>query len=261
MTALVEQRSSPNLPSYLTPAVDHELRVCVSRLIPPISASLNRYSIEAFDAPSGSTRQALSIRRDNLDRWLQPAGMTEANKAYNGLVASMATATVDDETAVREMQGFIEATARLPLFALTAACTAFRNGVIGDGKWMPKPGQICIEAGKRVADLAKERREIHAVLTAEVKALRPDNDLRARNLSDAAALVAEGRSMAAASRTGKLTPEQIAEQKITAHAHDLMLKHGRPDPRPMPPLSPYLRHKLGLGDSDMVPDIASEDAA
>ncbi len=259
MNSVIEVRASAGLPSYLPAHVDRELRTCVTRLIPPITAGLSRYSIAAVDAPSPSMRQALSIRRDNIDRWLEPAGLAVAGECYKKLVLSMAAPNLTDADAAREMSTFVDATSKLPRFALEGSCDAFLTGKLGDGKWMPKPGQICIEASKRVADLAKERREIHAVLTAEVKEPEANASYKAQNLAEAAALVAEGRSMEQASRTGRLTPEQITEQKIAAHAAELMIKYGQPDPRPMPPLSPYLRDKLGLRDP--VPTTSSDEAA
>lgn len=245
MTALTEQRSSAGLPAHLPSSIDHELRVCVTRLIPPISASLNRYSIAAADAPSEATRRALSERQNDLYSWLVPAGPEHANAVYDELVRTMATPAISAEDAPKELETFLRATAPLPLFALRAAKDAFIGGAIGDGKWMPRPGQICIEAQKIAAPWAKERREIHAVLTADISVSAPDPNRKAQLLAAARDMVGGMRAAAEGAKRGRMTPEEIADAKALSDA----ITQGRADPRPMPQLSPYLRDKLGLVDT------------
>ena len=45
-----------------------------------------------------------------------------------------------------------DALAGMPLWAVRDASTAYRFGRVGDGKWMPKPGEFAIEVRKRVDD-------------------------------------------------------------------------------------------------------------
>lgn len=259
MNLVTNDRTGANLPTHLPPMTDRALRTCVTRLVPPITPSHTRYSIAVCDAPSDALRQALANRSARIDAWLLPAGPEAATEVYKDLVATMSVPSADKETELREFRGFVEAAARLPLFALTTACIAFRDGKVGDGKWMPKPGQICVEAGKRVAELAKERREIQAVLTAEAKAPVADAERKAQNLAEAAAFVAGVRSMEAALRRPTMTDDQIAEAKAVSDAWSA----GKPDPRPLPMASDYLRRKMGVADRDMVPDIpaVTHDAA
>lgn len=264
----VQAKTSPHLPSVITVDLERALRVCVMRLMPPIDPTVTRYGIDPANAPTDAQRRALSIRRDNLDRWLAPAGLDEANKAYANLVAVMATKNVDDATAIREMQGWVTSTAALPLFALTTACEAFRDGKIGDGEWMPKPGQVCIEAGKRVAAYARERREIDSVLKAEIRVATSVRSRKVELLAAAASFVSGHRMAAAGASRGGMTPEEIADAKALSAA----IATGTRDPRPMPKMSPYLRASLGLPPSspashdappsDMVPDgFGTENAA
>jgi len=249
------QATSAGLPTFLPAMTERALRTCVTRLDPPIEPGRTRYLIAAASAPSDALRGALDRRRQQIDRWLEPAGETEANQAYKDLTANMAVSACDAETALREHRGFVEATSKLPLFALKASCAAFRDGTIGDGKWMPKPGQICIEAGKRVAQLAKERREIEAVLTAEIKASVPDLDRKARLLAEARNL---GASMSMhdaverARRAGRdVTIDEIPDADLSPEARRAHYAARAESFKglPVPPLSPYLREKYGLGDA------------
>jgi hypothetical protein len=240
MNALSEIRAASNLPTYLPPRMDHALRTCVTRLIPPITASQQHYAIALADAPSDALRQALATRCERIDNWMRPAGPEAATEAYKNLVVGMAVPNMNDEEAAREMMGFVQATAKLPLFALSGACDAFRDGVVGDGKWMPKAGQICIEAQKRMAALAKERREIAAVLSAEVKQPVPDSEAKARNLAEARDFIAKTKSMEQALRRPVVSAEKVAEDKAVSDA----ISAGKPDPRPPPSLSPELRAML-----------------
>ncbi len=125
-------------------------------------------------------------RHDEIDRWLGPAGPEFAAEEYHMLCATLGAAALDDDTARREMMGFVEATHRLPAFALKGACGAFRRGEVGDGQWMPKAGQVCIEAQKRIGALAKERRELHSVLTAKIGHDGANAERKKRLLEEAA---------------------------------------------------------------------------
>ena len=240
MNALTEIRAVAALPSLPSARMDHALRTCVTRLVPPITSSPQRYSIALADAPSEALRQALAQRGERIDNWMRPAGPEAATEAYKNLVVSMAVPSMNEEEGIREMMGFVQATATLPLFALNGACAAFRDGVVGDGKWMPKVGQVCIEAQKRLAAFAKERREIAVVLAAEVKQPVFDSEIKARNLAEARDFIARTKSMEAAIHRPVVSPEKVAEDKAVSDA----LSAGKPDPRPPPSLSPELRAML-----------------
>lgn len=260
-----EDRGSANLPTALPAPTERGLHCAVNRLVPPLSPSCTRYSLAASDAPSPSLRTALEVRRDRIERWLMPAGADAAAEVYADLVANLAMGGSDKETELRELRGWIEATSPLPWFALKATADAFRDGKVGDGTWMPRPGAFCQEARRRVEGLAREKREITSVLTAEITAPVADPARKAANLARAMAFVAEGREMDRIAGLAKRDPEAERKAKVDAEALRLCIESGKPDSRPLPPLSPYLRKQLGLPDEmpgtvpDRVPDLPPRD--
>ena len=238
------QSSLPVAPSPLHPQLDRELRVAVTRLDPPLEAGRTDYEIAADCALSASMRDALARRKALLDECLGPAGP--------GLVAAQLETLIDagmqmrgDEPgaatrwAVTAAQDLMD----LPGFAIVGACQNLRRGIVGDGKWLPETGVIRTVAQRKVHEIAKQRREIIAVLGARIRASRPDPDRKAVALRAARDFVARGEDALKAERRGRMTPHEIADAEVVTTA----LRTGR-DTRPMPKASPVLRHCLGLPD-------------
>jgi len=268
VTNLPAKVSSVSLPTHLPPQIQRGLDIAVGRLDPPITGYRTRYAIAAADTPSPDLRQSLDLRRSRIDEWLRPAGVEHAAEQYRILLGVMAHRDDDAEGARLHAATFVQDLMDVPLFALTKACSDLRRGTVGDGKWMPEPGVVRSLAQGFVTALAKERREIDAVLTAEVKTSVPDPARKAALIETANKLAGQmsmNRAVEDARLAGRtIDPEEIPEARLSPEA-----RHERAERRlaelkgkPLPKLSPYLAGKLGLllAIPELEP-VRSEDAA
>ena len=246
MYALTRTAQTGQLPTPLDGAIERRFHYIAMRLDPMLSPIVRAYSLAAADAPSEDLRVALAARCDAIDGWLAPAGPERAVEFYDGLMETMAhKEPADVEAATLRAKLYVRDMADVPLFALGLAVRDFRRGAVGDGKWMPEPGVLRVEAMKRVSNLAKERREIQAVLTAEIRPPPLDPSRKAELLEATYGWIKGVKAAEAVGKRRRMTPDEIAQAKAASDAIDA----GRPDPRPMPTLSPYLRQKYGLPET------------
>lgn len=260
MQALTETTVA-SLPSPLSPAVARGIAMLVSKLAPPITPSCSTYSIAVADAPSPETRDGLERRMLRLDSWLQPAGPKRTLVEVTALFTAMARSSGDATKADAELNIYVADLADLPFFALSEACKAFRQGIVGDGKWVPKPGEIRIEAAKRVASLAKERREIAAILEAKIVDAAPSEDRR-KAVADMARQVAREVSMGGilaerARREERCREEEARDEKARLEREaeqarlNALIAAGHQYDQPLPQLSEESRRKFvstNIGD-------------
>lgn len=238
-TALV--RTDFQTPSLLDAASADAVWSILAKLDPPFNPAGRTYSLPSEYAPRPEMRRMLEARSDRLRIWLEPSGQERVLRSIASLYLSMSSRSGNDGEIKAEKRQLAMDLADVPAFALSEACEAFRRGDIGDGKWVPKGGEIRVQAMKRVYPLSRERREIDAVLTATVVA--PINRARREALiTKANDLVSEMRAASEATRRGKMSEQELFDARVVSE----MMKNGTPDPRPLPKLSPYLAGKLGL---------------
>jgi len=260
--------AATSLPTMLPLPIERGLERVVSRLDPPINPARTAYGIATSDAPSPDLRRVLEGRKTALDAWLQPAGPVVAAEQAAMMLDVMALRDADPDASRRWAAIFVSDLMGLPGFAVVKACTDLRRGTVGDGKWVPEPGVVCTLARKATANLLRERREIDAVLTAEVKTSVPDPARKAALIETANKLAGQmsmNRAVEDARLAGRtIDPEEIPEARLSPEA-----RHERAERRlaelkgkPLPKLSPYLAGKLGLFPAIPEPEpVRREDAA
>jgi hypothetical protein len=127
-------------------------------------------------APNDDQRGWLAKRVEKIDAWLAPCGaafVTEEITAIASVMASRATATA--ESGLR-MAIYTADLSDLPSEALSKACADFRRGRVGDGKWLPAPGEIRVKAMAYADAYRYERHRIATVIGANVIEARPMTD-------------------------------------------------------------------------------------
>ena len=206
METLPTKSSAISLPTQLAPQLERDLRVMLAKLDPILEFGRTNYSIKSSDAPSPELRRSLEIRRQRIDHWLLPAGPERAAEEYQMMVRVMAHPERDKQGSKEHVAIFVKDLMGLPMFALVTACQAFRTGKVGDGKWMPEPGLIRIEAERHIGALAKERRELDALLNAKIVA---SVDSPERRQAAVAAARAKIQSMRDAGRQAELSREEL----------------------------------------------------
>ncbi len=260
--------AATSLPTMLPLPIERGLERVVSRLDPPINPARTAYGIAESDAPSPDLRRVLDGRMVALDAWLRPAGPVVAAEQAAMMLDVMALRDADPDASRRWAAIFVSDLMGLPGFAVVKACTDLRRGTVGDGKWVPEPGVVCTLARKAMAGFLKERREIDAALTAEVKTSVPD-PVRKAALLKAANKLAGQMSMNRAAEDARLAGravdlDEIPDARLTPEARRERAEKQLAElkDKPLPKLSPYLAGKLGLLPA--IPElepVRSEDAA
>ena len=71
--------------------------------------------------------------------------------------------------------------ADMPAWAIEESCTAFRRGDVGDGKWLPTPGELRKDCRMRLSGVRGEIERIRRILTATIEDdTPPDPERRAK---------------------------------------------------------------------------------
>ena len=130
--------------------------------------SRDGWRIALSRAPSTEQRQALEMRQAELDARLAPASPRDVKLEIAGLLCVMAAKSQSDDEARALLEIYASDLAGLPMFAIAAACQAFRRGEIGDGTWAPKPGRLRQVAVGYARQSIEERTRVRKVLTAIV---------------------------------------------------------------------------------------------
>lgn len=257
-----------SLPTLLPLPIERGLERAVSRLDPPINPGRTGYEIAAAAAPGPDLRRVLEGRMVALDAWLRPAGPIVAAEQAAMMLDVMALRDADPDASRRWAAIFVSDLMGLPGFAVVKACTDLRRGTVGDGKWVPEPGVVCTLARKAMSGLLKERREIDAVLTAEVKTSVPDPARKAALLDTANKLAAQmsmNRAVEDARLAGRaVDPAEIPDARLSPEGRRERAEKQLADlkDKPLPKLSPYLAGKLGLLPAIPEPEpVRREDAA
>jgi hypothetical protein len=152
-----------------------ELSVSQHRRVEEMFLNLDEVSFRKFRfrernlAPTDGERTFLRQRLDLLGQWLAPASEVAINAELAALFVAMATGKADSAKETSTLHRiYREDLAELPGFALVKACANFRRGDVGDGKFVPKPGEIRKEAMRIAKPFLEERARVQAVMSAEV---------------------------------------------------------------------------------------------
>jgi hypothetical protein len=196
---------------------------------------MNRFQITSREIPTPEEKSLFAARRDELKRWLAPAGRTVAEPVL-GLLTAMPSQSAGGVDPAMRVVTFVEDLGDLPLFAVTRACSDFRRGVVGSSKhWAPTAAEIREQAEKIAAPFWKEFTDV-----AEVAEFEPPHVDR---IDDPASMRERVRQVAddairAIRGIPDVDPDQIRSEAQAAL--DRMIS----DPQPPPAMSDALRAVL-----------------
>ena len=115
--------------------------------------------------PSGALA-SLKVRRSTIEASLISASPDA--RAIGAVLASLggmqARTLADPDEARAVLMQAIEDLSDVPLWALERAAKAYRKGDVGDGKWRPTPGELCIEARRQMAPVKGELYRLRKLL-------------------------------------------------------------------------------------------------
>lgn len=191
------------------------------------------HSLTRQNGPSDDERASLKGRALELEHSLGSAGGEAVRPHVAALMLSLRQAgeSAEDRAILQDLYAID--LADLPLFAIEAACSDFRKGAAGDGKWLPTQAQVREVAMRYVKPWADELRQVNAVLSAEIV---PDDDVadeaRARVADRAKRLVKDLAELADPFKAKQRRP--MSEMTMA----DAQAKLDAADPsKPVPPLS------------------------
>jgi hypothetical protein len=124
--------------------------------------------LPADHALTPEARRGMTLRAQMLADKLLPAGPEMASLAIAPTVIAMIPRSGDEGEHKARMAVYINDLAELPAWALAEACARFRQGKVGDGKFLPTPGEIAVEARWLMQPFARARHDIERVLAARV---------------------------------------------------------------------------------------------
>ncbi len=208
------------------------------------------------DAPKGADLTRIEKRRAELVSAKQPTDPKLIQPRIGRLFLRFPSARIDDPEATTAVYAID--LAPFPLWAIEAGIMALLRGHGLDNRSFAPSSVVVRDAVVReMARVDAELVMINRVLDAKPKMPPPaDAGRKARALEAAINFISGSQAADAALKRGRMSEDELVVARAISEAHAA----SKPDPRPMPSLSPYLRSKLGLGDGDMVPDAAAEHA-
>lgn len=175
------------LPTPPLATLDLAVRTMANKLTP---VGLG-FEIAAVNAPTPELRRDLQVRASALDHWLRPAGDSALDEIT--AIFMMPAKSVEAGDAKARMRLYERDLADVPLFALSKACSDFRQGRAGDG-WRPTQTDIRKQAEQHSQPFRAERLKIGNVLAATIIDIR-DNPERRKAIADKLREVARSVSM------------------------------------------------------------------
>jgi hypothetical protein len=163
-----------NLPTSPTSRTPIALSASQHRRVEEMFINLDETSFRSWRfrdrdiAPSDGERLFLRQRAEVLDAWLQPVSLRVLEIELTAMFSTMAFRSGDEKDFKLVERIYRDDLAGVPAFALSQACARFRKAEIGDGKFMPKQGEIRKEAMRIAKDFLEERARIQAIASAEV---------------------------------------------------------------------------------------------
>jgi hypothetical protein len=128
---------------------------------------------------------------------LAPAGDRALDPHIASLMVSLRYSSEAPEDRKALMRIWAADLADLPLFAVERACTDFRQGRAGDGKWLPTQAEVRRVAVKHAEAFRKEHTVVQSVLSARVVDKPRDEAERKRIADEARAMVRQAAARAA----------------------------------------------------------------
>lgn len=210
----------------------------VERVLGRVSHSmlLNGGRVESDCALTAEQVGYLENRLGLIDGYLRTASQDEIRRELLALYAVLDAPNAGDaDIAAATINEMVVILFGLPLATLKQACSDFKRGSRGDGKWVPKAAQIRLAANEIAQIHRAEQTRIMKAIDAPV--LPPI----AVPLARKAELLAKARSMTAQMAVrGKANPDAKSAPETPEEALDRLAK------TPLPKFSAELAAKLGL---------------
>lgn len=188
MSSAVSISRAGGLPIPLTAAGETLLRRFESAL-EESSSSFTRMAIPAAAAPSAEARDLMQRRLALVEAWLEPADTNEVGRMIAGLAQVLAVQNAGQDAVSVAAGLYVSALGRYPAWAVGQVCRRYVDGLIGDRRFMPSPGEIAHEVRKLIEPQVAERARLIRALDAEVIA-DPDPEMAERARKAAADLAA-----------------------------------------------------------------------
>jgi hypothetical protein len=110
----------------------------------------------------------LTQRGAHLEHALRPASEQAITTEMSGLHLTMISQNATEAENLARLRAYRSDLLGVPAFALIEACKRFRTGDEGDGKFMPRPGEVRQVAESIALSFRQELRKIEAILSAIV---------------------------------------------------------------------------------------------
>lgn len=167
MNTIATRPTVPPAPYPMPPMVARQVDSCLTALRP--TAHPLQFSILKLNAPPPELRQAISTQIAAIDVWARPQrGDARRIVAAIGLLSSCMASRNSGQDTKSIILLYVNVLAEFPAWAVEETCTAYLNGKIGDGHWMPSPGEIANTCRERIIGLRAERDRIKRILAAEI---------------------------------------------------------------------------------------------
>ena len=127
------------------------------------------FSISKALAPSPEVREGLARRSALVGMWLASSGIDAIRPHIDLMLGTLRFQNESESDAEVRKRAYYLAMCDLPPFAVQAACASALRGKVGTSdKWAPQPGELYTAAIAAMRELEREKRDIDAVLKAEV---------------------------------------------------------------------------------------------
>ena len=206
-------------------------------------------AIRAEEAPTDEQRSFIQNRVAEISASLTPASSEDLLAEMWALLRTMAVRNGAEEELAAVVKVYVADLEDLPLWAVSAACRAYRRGDIGNGTFAPTPGEVRKRAKIYLDHWVDERAKLERILDARVmpKITAHQDRLKEQTLAHVAATV-EALKAATFRDTGRGSED--TSRPLTINEAQAALDRYQANPPPMPKLSPLLRGKMGLPQED-----------
>jgi len=218
----------------------------MSNCLEPEGLSL---AIPAAAAPNEQQRFFIANRVNEIDASLSRAPSNDLLAEVTTLMRTMKARNGDEDELSALIRVYIADLEDLPLWAVSAACRAYRRGDVGAGVFLPTPGELRKTAKTYTAPWVEERAKLSRIITARVLApVSPESEQR----RDAAlAHVRETGAMLRATAAKEVgSGDGDAHRVPSVPEAQQWLDRYQQGTRPLPKLSPALRRSLGVAGED-----------
>lgn len=202
-------------------------------------------AIRAAEAPTEQQRAFIQNRVAEISASLAPASSKDLLAEVWAMLRTMAIRNGAPEELEAVVGVYVADLEDLPLWAVSAACRAYRRGDIGNGTFAPTPGEVRKRAKIYLDHWIDERAKLERILNARVIPKYTEHQEKSREavLAHVAATV-EALKATTFRDTGRGAED--TRRPLTIVEAQAALDRYQANPPPLPPLSPRLRGNLGL---------------